>query len=186
MPVLARVEGAFAPDAVDFEPLKRWGHVSLASAVNTTVCVVTQRRQGLLFQRQFELPALEPDDRVLLQLAVTGHGWAATTSGCGEFCHAVYRIFLNNVSVANVTQWRDDCHDNPIDGSMQKGTWFSSRNGWCPGSVEPGVFFDATQWMHAGSNELRLVVSGACAVARCGRACALEKSTARRRLKSAG
>jgi len=140
LPVLARV----------LEPSAE----AATGMTNSTVCVVTQRRQGRLFQRSFELPELEPGDRVLMQLAVTGHGWSSTSLQCGEFCHAVYRISLNGASAANVTQWRDDCHENPIDGSKQHGTWSISRNGWCPGTVDPGMYFDVTDRVRAGINEL--------------------------------
>jgi hypothetical protein len=58
-----------------------------------------------------------------------------------------------------VTQFRNDCKANPIglDGNNH-GTWFESRNGWCPGSVEPGIFVDVTQWLGEGSNKLEVSV----------------------------
>mmetsp|Transcript_82100 Transcript_82100/g.150117 ORF Transcript_82100/g.150117 Transcript_82100/m.150117 type:complete len:924 (-) Transcript_82100:26-2797(-) len=120
-------------------------------AKKESVCVVAQRRQGHLFNRAFSLPTLRADDRVLLQLSVTGHGWSATTEQCGEYCHAVYHIAFNGTNVLNATQWRDDCKANPT-GSMQRGTWMESRNGWCPGSVEPGLFVDVTDWVTSGAN----------------------------------
>lgn len=115
------------------------------------VCVVAQRAQGRLFHRDFNLSSLAPNERVVMQLAVTGHGWSATTDQCGEYCHAVYRVRLNGQSAANITQWRDDCRDNPI-GERQHGTWFESRNGWCPGSVEPGLYVDVTDWAQSDLN----------------------------------
>jgi len=120
------------------------------------VCVVAQQQQGRIFSRIFDLPRLAAFDRVLLQLVVTGHGWAYTSEQCGEFCHAVYRVAINGRSVANVTQWRNDCRRNPIDGKYQHGTWNESRNGWCPGSVEPGLFVDVTEGVHNGRNRLSI------------------------------
>lgn len=117
------------------------------------VTVVTQERHGRLFEKNFDLN-LEFGDRVLLQLAVTGHGWAETAEQCGEYCHAVYRLRLNGKSVANVTQFRNDCKDNPINGSVQYGTWDESRNGWCPGTVVPGLFMDMTDHVQKGSNTM--------------------------------
>jgi len=49
-----------------------------------------------------------------------------------------------------VTQWRPDCDSNPI-GPNEHGTWDEHRNGWCPGSVEPGVFIDATDFLKSAS-----------------------------------
>jgi len=123
------------------------------------VCVVQTQRQGRLFQRNFELPVAEPGDRVILQLVVTGHGWSDTTEQCGEYCHALYQLMLNGQLARNVTQFRNDCNENPVgvDGT-QKGTWWESRNGWCPGSVEPGIFLDVTQWVRDGPNHLDMDV----------------------------
>jgi|Transcript_105199 hypothetical protein len=129
----------------------------------TPVTVITQQRHGLLMNRTFQLPAtldnstnyLNEGAKVLMHLVVTGHGWAATEEQCGEYCHAVYRISLNGNSAANVTQFRDDCKDNPI-GPPQYGTWDESRNGWCPGTVNPGLFMDLTHHMRPGSNTLSI------------------------------
>lgn len=115
------------------------------------VCVVQQQHHGHIFNRKFKMPGrYASTDSVVMQLAVTGHGWAETTEQCGEYCHAVYQITIDGVSAANVTQFRDDCIDNPIDGNVQHGTWDQSRNGWCPGSVEPGLFVDVTKFIKAG------------------------------------
>jgi len=120
------------------------------------VLVLTQERHGRLLERKFELPTLVFGDRVILQLAVTGHGWSATAEQCGEYCHAVYRLNLNGQVAANVTQFRDDCKNNPINGSVQFGTWDESRNGWCPGTVVPGLFIDLTDHMKKGPNSLTI------------------------------
>ena len=32
-------------------------------------------------------------------------------------------------------------------GPPQHGTWYESRNGWCPGSVEPGIYIDVTEYL---------------------------------------
>eukprot|EP00931_Biecheleriopsis_adriatica_P115597 TRINITY_DN91382_c0_g1_i1.p1 TRINITY_DN91382_c0_g1~~TRINITY_DN91382_c0_g1_i1.p1 ORF type:complete len:886 (-),score=161.60 TRINITY_DN91382_c0_g1_i1:104-2761(-) len=125
------------------------------------VCVVKKKQQGQVLTRRFTA-SLNEGERALLQLAVTGHGWSATTEHCGEYCHVVYQLKLNGEIFANVTQWRDDCHKNP-QGYMQRGTWDESRNGWCPGSVEPGVFIDVTDSLdkssRADSNFLELSVT---------------------------
>jgi len=118
------------------------------------VMVLTKERHGHLLKRNFDLPNLVFGDRIILQLAVTGHGWASTQEQCGEYCHAVYRMKLNGRSFANVTQFRDDCKDNPINGSVQYGTWDESRNGWCPGTVVPGLFIDITNHVDKGANRL--------------------------------
>mmetsp|Transcript_43591 Transcript_43591/g.79407 ORF Transcript_43591/g.79407 Transcript_43591/m.79407 type:complete len:838 (+) Transcript_43591:179-2692(+) len=125
--------------------------------VDRTVCVVSHTSSGNLFTRDFEFPTLAEGDRAVMQLTVTGHGWAATSEQCGEYCHAVYRFNINGVPAVNITQWRDDCKDNPI-GPRQRGTWDESRNGWCPGSAEPGLYVDVTQWLSAGANVLRMDV----------------------------
>ena len=115
---------------------------SVARAQKQPVCVVHQESTGHVLERPFTTRLLQ-GERAILHLTVTGHGWAATSEQCGEYCHAVYNLQLNGKSFANVTQWRDDCYLNPT-GPSQHGTWFESRNGWCPGSVEPGVFIDIT------------------------------------------
>ena len=110
------------------------------------VCVVHEEESGHVFTRPFT-SKLSPGERAILHLTVTGHGWAATSEQCGEYCHAVYNLHLNGRSFANVTQWRDDCYLNPT-GPSQHGTWFESRNGWCPGTVEPGIFIDVSEHLN--------------------------------------
>jgi hypothetical protein len=56
----------------------------------------------------------------------------------------MYSLKFNNGQSINLTQWRDDCKSNPIESH---GTWDESRNGWCPGSVEPGAVVDITNHM---------------------------------------
>lgn len=131
--------------------------VSDAANANASehVCLVTRSPTGRFLDRTYELPELADGEAVVLQLMVTGHGWDKTTEQCGEFCHAVYRLRLNGRSAANVTQWRDDCHLNPT-GEAQHGTWEESRNGWCPGSVEPGVFINVTDYVRSGANAATL------------------------------
>ena len=120
------------------------------SAPAQPVCAVHQEASGQVFTRPF---ASKPSsgERALLHFTVTGHGWAATSEQCGEYCHAVYNLQLNDKSFANVTQWRDDCYLNPT-GPSQRGTWFESRNGWCPGSVEPGIFIDISDHLDAAAD----------------------------------
>jgi len=123
------------------------GDASQVSGGNASkVCVVKQLRSGHILDRSFRA-SLDVGERALLHLTATGHGWSATSEQCGEYCHAVYHVSLNGQSAANVTQWRDDCHLNP-SGPRQHGTWDESRNGWCPGSVEPGLFLDVTYFLN--------------------------------------
>jgi len=162
LPLLGKVDISAKPQVVN-------GSKSLLPLLQSTllgahrrdgqrVCAVAQKQHGHLFSKKFNLSNLEPSDRVIYQLAVTGHGWASTSEQCGEYCHAVYRLALNGKSAANVTQFRDDCKKNPINGSVQYGTWDESRNGWCPGSVEPGLFMDLTKHSQHGENLLSVDV----------------------------
>jgi hypothetical protein len=141
------------------------------------VCILTRRATGRVFERSFNMPSFVPmaaaggaalaanagasgvstptaaagnGDRVLLQFSVTGHGWSGSTEQCGEFCHAVYDIKMNGKPVASVTEWRDDCEKNPVGN--QYGTWEIHRDGWCPGSVEPGLYIDVTKFANANHN----------------------------------
>ena len=142
-----RLQGS-APDLGKY-PLKGGTSSTRHGGANSDrLCAVSVREQGRILSRSFELPRFVAahGDRAVLQLSVTGHGWSDTTDECAEFCHAVYRISINGEVAFNVTQFRSDCDRNPIDGEVQRGTWNESRNGWCPGSVEPGVFVDATKW----------------------------------------
>jgi len=118
------------------------------------VCVVQKNPQGHVLTRHFQ-PTLLPGERALLHLTVTGHGWAATSQSCGEYCHAVYHLYLNDKNFANVTEWRDDCYLNP-GGPAQHGTWYESRNGWCPGSVEPGIYIDITDHLSSNTNVFKV------------------------------
>mmetsp|Transcript_2979 Transcript_2979/g.7611 ORF Transcript_2979/g.7611 Transcript_2979/m.7611 type:complete len:839 (+) Transcript_2979:116-2632(+) len=153
VPAMARLQvGPTASSVLELETSQL-----VNGTLDGTVCIVSHVSSGHLFSRDFALPALAEGDRAVMQLTVTGHGWAATSEQCGEYCHAVYRFSINGVPAVNVTQWRDDCKDNPI-GPRQHGTWDESRNGWCPGSAEPGLFIDVTQWVTTGENTLRMDV----------------------------
>jgi hypothetical protein len=132
------------------------------------VCVLARRATGQVFARSFHMMSFAPvakagskedkkTDRALLQFAVTGHGWAGSTDQCGEFCHAIYHLNINGRSVANITTWRSDCKDNPV--SDQTGTFKDERDGWCPGSVQPGLFIDVTEWLLKGKNKLSVDLS---------------------------
>jgi hypothetical protein len=125
------------------------------STQNDRVCVVVQRQHGRFLQKQFDILDFDAtQDRALLQVVITGHGWEATSESCGEYCHAVYQLRINDHSAANITQWRDDCSVNPLGD--QDGTWKTSRNGWCPGSVQPGQFIDVTTWLVKGANSMTM------------------------------
>jgi hypothetical protein len=153
-----------APKMIGTVPLLRAGNTAEApieaeEGANETVggvCVLEQRRQGRLFERSFHLDDLaRGEDVVVLQLTVTGHGWASTTEQCGEYCHALYQLRFNGKLAHNISEFRNDCKENPVGvNTTQIGTWWESRNGWCPGSVEPGVFVDVTKWLRKGKNHL--------------------------------
>lgn len=142
------------------------------------VCIMARRAQGRVFERKFQLPTFAPaggadqssdehagnavvakqaGDHVVLQFSVTGHGWSGSTEQCSEFCHAIYHININGQYAFNVTEWRDDCEKNPIN--TQQGTWTIPRNGWCPGSVEPGLYIDATKFLKNGENHIAVDAS---------------------------
>lgn len=112
------------------------------------MCVLKQDTSGRFFERRFDMPPMRPGDRALVQISVTGHGWDKTEEHCGEYCHSLYRLSFNDGPMMNVSLWRDDCHQNPL-GPKQFGTWSEERNGWCPGSVAPGVFLDVTDSLQA-------------------------------------
>eukprot|EP00928_Gymnodinium_smaydae_P066401 TRINITY_DN4941_c0_g1_i4.p1 TRINITY_DN4941_c0_g1~~TRINITY_DN4941_c0_g1_i4.p1 ORF type:complete len:919 (+),score=169.75 TRINITY_DN4941_c0_g1_i4:48-2804(+) len=131
---------------------------ALLEGPRESVCVISQLRSGLVLKRPFEMK-LRGGDRVVAQLSITGHGWSSTTEQCGEYCHAVYGLHFNGKSAANVTQFRDFCKDNPIGEGLQHGTWWESRNGWCPGSVQPGLFLDVTDFLQSGKNEAEIVLN---------------------------
>lgn len=138
------------------------------------VCILARRSTGRVFERTFNLPTFFPKgsaattgsavhpagaeaaDRVLLQFTSTGHGWDGSTEKCGEFCHAIYHINVNGKSAANVTEWRE-CSNNPVN--EQRGTWTYARDGWCPGSVEPGLYIDMTEYLKNDRNHISVDLS---------------------------
>eukprot|EP00927_Polykrikos_kofoidii_P055117 TRINITY_DN49428_c0_g1_i1.p1 TRINITY_DN49428_c0_g1~~TRINITY_DN49428_c0_g1_i1.p1 ORF type:complete len:908 (+),score=95.67 TRINITY_DN49428_c0_g1_i1:132-2855(+) len=135
-------------------PGAKSGDGASSSAQRRSVCIVARSRHGRIFDRAFKMSNLHDGERVVAQLSVTGHGWASTTEQCGEYCHAVYSMIFNDGKPLKVTQFRDDCKNNPIGEGKQFGTWWESRNGWCPGSVQPGFFVDVTDMVQSGSNRL--------------------------------
>lgn len=144
---------------VSFSLMESIGRVSLTppaqssvDASGSHVCIVHQSCQGRLFSRSFNVTLL-PGDVALLHLITTAHGWEYTTEQCGEYCEALYNVRLNGANTANVSEFRDWCKLNPT-GPSQHGTWDESRNGWCPGSVQPGLYFDVTQSILTGVNTL--------------------------------
>lgn len=114
------------------------------------VCAVRKSNSGRFFRRDFDLPALKSGERVLAHLTITGHGWERTLDKCGEFCEAQYHVAFNDGAMVNLSQFRTDCKVNPL-GDSQHGTWRFDRNGWCPGSVSSGSYFDVTELLK--SNE---------------------------------
>jgi len=138
--VNARAAPQFRPGIANIRRVQQGRQIGITDGDN--VCVISRQRHGRVFERQFVMASLKDGDHVLMQLTVTGHGWSESTEQCGEYCHMVYRLTINGESIANVTQWRGDCADNPV--SDQMGTWTTPRNGWCPGTVEPGLYIDVT------------------------------------------
>lgn len=121
------------------------------------VCVVTEQAAGRFVDKSFDLPKVENGERVVAHFTATGHGWANTDQQCGEFCKMKYNISFDGDRPAQFMQWRDDCNDNPT-GNSQYGTWWESRNGWCPGSVSAGVYFDITDSLKKDSTHHRLTI----------------------------
>lgn len=161
LPLLGQIDISATPEVVngtrDRMPLMSSPFLPPANRTDgQKVCAVAQKQHGHLFTKGFNLSSLEPTDKVVYQLTITGHGWAQTSEQCGEFCHAVYRLNLNGKSSANITQFRTDCKKNPVKN--QHGTWEDSRNGWCPGSVEPGLFIDLTEHSKRGQNSISIDV----------------------------
>merc|ERR1712232_1055950 len=68
---------------------------------------------------------------------------------CAEFCEMEYVVNINHEPVANISLWRGDCKENP--NNEQMGTWENARNGWCPGSVQTGLFLDVTDFLRGHS-----------------------------------
>jgi len=121
------------------------------------VCVVTEQAHGRFVDKFFDLPKVEEGERVVAHFTATGHGWASTEEQCGEFCKMKYNISFDGDRPAEFMQWRDDCDNNPT-GNSQYGTWWESRNGWCPGSVSAGVYFDITDSLKKDSTNHRLTI----------------------------
>jgi hypothetical protein len=121
------------------------------------VCVVTEQATGRFVDKFFELPKIEKGERVVAHFTATGHGWANTDSQCGEFCKMKYKVAIDGDRPADFSLWRDDCDANPT-GNEQYGTWYNPRNGWCPGAVSDGVYFDITDSLKKDSTKHRLTV----------------------------
>lgn len=129
----------------------------LTIAPSGKVCIITEQAHGRLVDKSFNLPKIEHGERVVVQFTATGHGWASTEEQCGEFCKMKYNVSIDNDHPAEFMQWRDDCKNNPT-GKKQYGTWWESRNGWCPGSVSSGVYFDITDSLKKDSTTHRLTI----------------------------
>lgn len=108
-------------------------------------CVVAERKSGHVIERTFDTPLIEFGDVALLHVTVTGNGWEYTQEHCGEYCDMKYRLRINDHPPIELNQWRGDCGRNPHN--LQKGEWWTSRNGGCPGAVEPGAISDITEYL---------------------------------------
>lgn len=122
------------------------------------VCLVSRQVSGPFLERSFSPPEVKVGEVALMQLSITGHGWDGSTQECGEFCEMHYTISFGGKVFKTLTFWRNDCSSNP--DSDQYGTWQFPRNGWCPGSVEPGIYVDMTEALkEAGPGDMKFGIS---------------------------
>lgn len=66
-----------------------------------------------------------------LRTFVTGHG-QGNEDDCSEFCPRIHTIRVNGVR-HKYLGWRNDCATSGVRG--QRGNYWYSRAGWCPGSL---------------------------------------------------
>lgn len=66
-----------------------------------------------------------------LRTFVTGHG-QGNEDDCAEFCPRTHTIRVNGVR-HDLLNWRTDCATSGVRG--QRGNYWYSRAGWCPGSL---------------------------------------------------
>ncbi|RMD96350.1 MAG: hypothetical protein D6812_17245 [Deltaproteobacteria bacterium] len=66
-----------------------------------------------------------------LRVLATGHG-QGNTENCAEFCAKEHLLAVDDATNRTVL-WRDDCKRTAVKG--QRGTWWLSRAGWCPGAA---------------------------------------------------
>lgn len=66
-----------------------------------------------------------------LRVLATGHG-QGNSENCAEFCAKEHILAVDETEEGEVL-WRDDCKRTAVKG--QRGTWWLSRAGWCPGAV---------------------------------------------------
>jgi hypothetical protein len=75
-----------------------------------------------------DLPAAA---RYSLRTFITGHG-QGNEDDCSEFCPRVHTIRVNGARRDHLV-WRNDCATTGVKG--QRGNYWYSRAGWCPGSL---------------------------------------------------
>jgi hypothetical protein len=75
-----------------------------------------------------ELPAAKAFS---LRTFVTGHG-QGNEDDCAEFCPRTHTIRVNGAR-HDLAGWRNDCATSGVRG--QRGNYWYSRAGWCPGSL---------------------------------------------------
>uniref|UniRef100_UPI0040475D71 T9SS type A sorting domain-containing protein n=1 Tax=Mariniflexile sp. TaxID=1979402 RepID=UPI0040475D71 len=86
-----------------------------------------------------------------LRLSTTGHGWGANNSqNAAEFYNATNYIDIDGVQSYTQNLW-NTCNPNPDNCTGQKGTWYHSRAGWCPGAIAQPDIVDMTSQIAKGS-----------------------------------
>merc|ERR1719424_616650 len=136
-----------------FTPLRSSGgsfvQEGSTEATEEDVCMVRTPSPRLL-ETEVDLGTpLADNERVFAHLVGTGHGWEHTNNQCGEFCPVEYTLTANGKATEKFRVWREDCGSNP-NGMSQEGTWRTSRNGWCPGSMSQGWWGDVTSHVKSG------------------------------------
>ncbi len=75
--------------------------------------------------------AVPPSRHFALRTFVTGHG-QGNEDDCSEFCPRTHTIRVNGIR-HDARVWRRDCATSGVTG--QRGNYWYSRAGWCPGSL---------------------------------------------------
>lgn len=94
-------------------------------------------------------PAVESSH---LRVSNTGHGWGQNNSmNAAEFFNATHYLDINGNQTFTQNLW-NKCSPNPDGCTGQKGTWYHSRAGWCPGAISPPHTFDMSPFIGTSFN----------------------------------
>ncbi|ALJ05507.1 hypothetical protein APS56_10415 [Pseudalgibacter alginicilyticus] len=86
-----------------------------------------------------------------LRLSTTGHGWGSNNSqNAAEFYNATNYIDVDGVLNYTQNLW-NNCDPNPDNCTGQRGTWYHSRAGWCPGAIAHPDIVDMTSHIVNGT-----------------------------------